>query len=76
VGLFSFRQKRQERGIALGIVGAVAAGDEEALLVGASSGAAAGGALEAARQTGARAVVTILPDTGDRYFPDGFCEAT
>jgi cysteine synthase B len=48
---------------------------EEGLLVGVSSGAAVVGALEAARQTGARTVVTIFPDGGDRYLSDGFWEA-
>jgi cysteine synthase B len=48
---------------------------EEGLLVGVSSGAAVAGALEAARRTGARTVVTVLPDGGDRYLSDGFWEA-
>jgi hypothetical protein len=42
---------------------------------GVSSGAAAVGALESARRTGARTVVAILPDGGDRYLSDGW-EAT
>jgi len=42
---------------------------QEGLLVGISAGAAVHAALEVARELGAgRNVVTILPDTGERYF--------
>jgi len=41
---------------------------EEGLLVGISSGAAAGAALQVARKLGkGKTVVVILPDTGERY---------
>lgn len=39
----------------------------EGLFVGMSSGAAAAGALAAARRMGSGTIVTILPDRGDRY---------
>ena len=45
---------------------------EEGLMVGISSGAAAVGASRIARRLGAgRTVVTILPDSGDRYLSTG-----
>ncbi|HET7294391.1 MAG TPA: cysteine synthase family protein [Vicinamibacteria bacterium] len=48
---------------------------EEGLLAGVSSGAALVGALRAARETGARTVVTVFPDGGERYLSDRFWEA-
>jgi len=45
---------------------------EEGLLVGISSGAATVGALEIARRLGTgKTVVTVLPDTGERYLSTG-----
>jgi cysteine synthase len=45
---------------------------EEGLLVGISSGAAAFGALQVARELGqGRTVVVLLPDTGERYLSGG-----
>jgi cysteine synthase A len=42
---------------------------QEGLLVGISAGAAVKVALDVARELGAgRTVVTVLPDTGERYF--------
>ncbi|MFL5271150.1 MAG: pyridoxal-phosphate dependent enzyme, partial [Anaeromyxobacteraceae bacterium] len=42
---------------------------EEGLLVGVSSGAAAVAALRVARELGpSRSVLTVFPDTGERYF--------
>ena len=48
---------------------------EEGLLAGVSSGAALVGALRAARETGARTVVTVFPDGGERYLSERFWEA-
>jgi cysteine synthase A len=46
---------------------------EEGLLVGPSSGAAAYGALRVARALGeGHTVVTLFPDTGERYLSEGF----
>jgi len=45
---------------------------EEGILVGISSGAAAFGALQVARELGkGKIVVVILPDTGERYLSTG-----
>jgi cysteine synthase A len=45
---------------------------EEALMVGISSGAAAVGASRVARRLGAgSSIVTVFPDTGDRYMSTG-----
>lgn len=48
---------------------------EEGLLVGVSAGAAVVGALRAGRDAGARTVVTILCDGGERYLSESFWEA-
>jgi cysteine synthase B len=48
---------------------------EEGILAGVSSGAALAGALRAARETGARTVVTVFPDGGERYLSERFWEA-
>ena len=45
---------------------------EEGLLVGVSSGAALVGALRAAEATGARTVVVVFPDGGERYLSERF----
>ena len=45
---------------------------EEGLLVGVSSGAALAGALSAAEATGARTVVVVFPDGGERYLSERF----
>jgi cysteine synthase B len=45
---------------------------EEGLFVGPSSGAAVVAALQAGREMGARNVVVILPDGGERYLSDRF----
>jgi S-sulfo-L-cysteine synthase (O-acetyl-L-serine-dependent) len=47
---------------------------EEGILVGQSAGAAVYAALELARQISEGAIVTILPDAGDRYFSTGLWE--
>jgi len=48
---------------------------EEGLLVGISSGAALAGCLEVARRAGPDAViVTIFPDSGDKYLSERFWE--
>jgi S-sulfo-L-cysteine synthase (O-acetyl-L-serine-dependent) len=47
---------------------------EEGLLVGLSAGAAAAAALRVAGRIGARNVVVIFPDGGDRYLSDRFWE--
>jgi cysteine synthase B len=48
---------------------------EEGILAGVSSGAALAGALRASRETGARTVVTVFPDGGERYLSERFWEA-
>ena len=48
---------------------------EEGILAGVSSGAALAGALRASRATGARKVVTVFPDGGERYLSERFWEA-
>ena len=48
---------------------------EEGILAGVSSGAAVLAALRAARETGARTAVVILPDRGERYLSESFWEA-
>jgi cysteine synthase B len=45
---------------------------EEGLFVGPSSGAAAVAALGVGREMGARTVVVVFPDGGDRYLSDRF----
>jgi cysteine synthase B len=45
---------------------------EEGLFVGPSSGAAVVAALEAGRELGARTVVAVLPDGGERYLSERF----
>ena len=47
---------------------------EEGLLLGVSSGAALVAALRAAEATGARSVVVICPDSGERYLSSRFLE--
>ena len=47
---------------------------EEGLLVGVSSGAALVGALRATDATGARTVVVVFPDGGERYLSERFWE--
>lgn len=48
---------------------------EEGILAGVSSGAAVLAALRAARETGARTAVVILPDRGERYLSESFWES-
>lgn len=48
---------------------------EEGILAGVSSGAAVLAALRAARESGARTAVVILPDRGERYLSEPFWEA-
>jgi cysteine synthase B len=48
---------------------------EEGILAGVSSGAAVLAALRAARDTGARTAVVIVPDRGERYLSEQFWEA-
>lgn len=47
-------------------------GREEGLLVGVSAGAATMAALKVANQLSSGAVVTIFPDSGDKYLSEGF----
>ncbi len=49
---------------------------EEGLLAGPSGGAAVVAAVRAARTTGARTAVVVLPDGGDRYLSDRSWEAS
>lgn len=49
---------------------------EEGILAGVSAGAAVVAALRAARDTGARTTVVILPDRGERYLSEPFWEAS
>ena len=50
---------------------------EEGLLVGISSGAAAFGALQVARDLGkGKTVVVMFSDTGERYLSTGLCAST
>ena len=48
---------------------------EEGILAGVSSGAAVLAALRAARETGARTAVVIVPDRGERYLSESFWDA-
>ncbi len=45
---------------------------EEGLLVGVSAGAAMVASLEAAKQIGQGVIVTIFPDSGDKYLSERF----
>ena len=47
---------------------------EEGMLVGVSSGAALAGALRLARTIGRGVIVTIFPDSGDKYLSERFWE--
>ncbi len=47
---------------------------EEGMLVGVSSGAALAGALRIARTVGRGVIVTIFPDSGDKYLSERFWE--
>ena len=47
---------------------------EEGMLVGVSSGAALAGALRIARMVGRGVIVTIFPDSGDKYLSERFWE--